>query len=558
MGRVGSRQQPGSACDECRKRKLRCDRQRPQCGTCASVGIQCQVNDRRRPRRPRKGSDVLRKRICALEHLLSNPPAATLPVKAQEIDGMDELPVHRGSTATEDDPQPPLPQLPNDFKQNAQVDRSCQTEVFPAFLSGPFSPSAVTVLTDLMKRDLVQLYFDRVHPVVPILNQAKTCAWSLDPYSMSQYQLCLQHAMWTVSMAQSAQYDHIRDRLYSETRAMLNALDLEDSAMGVCQIEQVQAWLLLTFYEFSRTNYRRGWITAGRAFRLVQLLQLYDLDNPNTAKIGPGEDFVELEERRRTFWVAYCLDRFVSIGNGSPLTLNEEVICTRLPCREVGFQSGTPRPECFLSEAIACNEYLSLSPLAECTILVTIAGRALTHHRVSAVESVYGNMPQDFWARHEWLYSMISRRIKNLAIDYPSIPMIIDPMAMFTCMASQASVIYLCIIMESLAKDEASRARMVPYQERAFHAAQEIARLGREHERLGYFKTHFFMPLAISLGAKWLGLHTDFRIEHPERPLIEPTEVSLQALLGILRRMGEMNNLATYQLSVLKGLGIKI
>jgi hypothetical protein len=141
---------------------------------------------------------------------------------------------------------------------------------------------------------------------------------------MNQYQLCLQYAMWTLAMARSTQFDQMGDMLYVETRAALEALDLADSDMGTCHVEQAQAWILLTLYEFSRTNYRRGWISAGRAFRHVQLLQLYDLDSPEAP--GAARDVIEMEEKRRTFWVAYCLDRFVSISNGSPLTLNEEVV----------------------------------------------------------------------------------------------------------------------------------------------------------------------------------------------------------------------------------------
>ena len=83
------RQLPGPACEECRKRKLRCkecaqrkpiasligtdadtkpqptgDRQRPQCGTCADAGIVCEINNNRLARGPKKGDlKALRSRI---------------------------------------------------------------------------------------------------------------------------------------------------------------------------------------------------------------------------------------------------------------------------------------------------------------------------------------------------------------------------------------------------------------------------------------------------------------------------------------------------------------
>lgn len=48
------RQKPGVACEECRRRKLRCDRRRPQCGNCQSAGVACQVTTRS-PRGPKQG-----------------------------------------------------------------------------------------------------------------------------------------------------------------------------------------------------------------------------------------------------------------------------------------------------------------------------------------------------------------------------------------------------------------------------------------------------------------------------------------------------------------------
>lgn len=36
------------------------------------------------------------------------------------------------------------------------------------------------------------------------------------------------------------------------------------------------------------------------------------------------KDWCEREERRRTFWVAFCIDRYASIGTGWPMTVEEK------------------------------------------------------------------------------------------------------------------------------------------------------------------------------------------------------------------------------------------
>jgi hypothetical protein len=136
--------------------------------------------------------------------------------------------------------------------------------------------------------------------------------------------LCLQYAMWTLAMALSSQFESSRELMYNETRQMLEALDLADDDLHPVRIEQVQAWLLIAAYELTRASYRRASISAGRAFRLVQLARLHEIDG--VANPVEDEDAVVREEGRRTFWVAYCLDRLICLRSRCPLTLSEEVV----------------------------------------------------------------------------------------------------------------------------------------------------------------------------------------------------------------------------------------
>ena len=49
------RQRPGSACEECRRRKLRCDGKQPQCQHCSETGVQCITIHSRSQRGPKRG-----------------------------------------------------------------------------------------------------------------------------------------------------------------------------------------------------------------------------------------------------------------------------------------------------------------------------------------------------------------------------------------------------------------------------------------------------------------------------------------------------------------------
>lgn len=53
--RTRPRQKPGAACEECRRRKLRCDRRQPQCGSCQATGVPCHTTTVRAARGPKPG-----------------------------------------------------------------------------------------------------------------------------------------------------------------------------------------------------------------------------------------------------------------------------------------------------------------------------------------------------------------------------------------------------------------------------------------------------------------------------------------------------------------------
>jgi hypothetical protein len=106
---------------------------------------------------------------------------------------------------------------------------------------------------------------------------------------------------------------------------MLNAMCSSSVSQDPFDKEQAQAWLLIAIYELMRSCHRQAWISAGRAFRLVQLLRLHELDTSSLVAT-PDENFTETEEKRRVFWVAYFLDHLFSISNNWPVTLNEHVV----------------------------------------------------------------------------------------------------------------------------------------------------------------------------------------------------------------------------------------
>ncbi|KAL3462084.1 fungal-specific transcription factor domain-containing protein [Aspergillus heterothallicus] len=499
-----SRQRPGSACEECRRRKVRCDRQRPQCQVCFESGLECKISTTRLPRGPRKGQlRTLRTRIAALERCLA-----------------DQHPeINQQMTALLEDPEIDC-ELEEDHLRglNGFREGTAATEDRRAGTKSPRSPGSPRsgLVSELMRADLDQLYFDRVHPFAPILQRWRYHIWSKQQRK-SEGQTCLQYAMWTVAASLSAQFRTLRDSLYQETRRMLDALDSQTQRTDPNgNIEQAQAWVLICVYEYMQLSPLQAWMSAGRCCRLVLGMRLYELDDPNNPVMVARDqetsliDWTGLEERRRTFWMAYSLDRFISFHNGLPFTLNEQLIATRLPVPEEEFQAGHPAVTQYLSEVMtrgSSDNVLPISSFSECIVLATICGRALAHRQKVAVEqiSVSGDVAvfEGFWTRHQWLHDMLNYRIQLLATS-PQV----DPMLMFARIVAQTMVLFLHSVLESITwKTGDHLLGIIEYERLCIMAAHEVVNLVKLQGQLGYFKVHPLTPIPLMMCTEFFAGH---------------------------------------------------
>ncbi|OOF90933.1 hypothetical protein ASPCADRAFT_518816 [Aspergillus carbonarius ITEM 5010] len=553
-----SRQRPGSACEECRRRKVRCDRRRPQCQVCFETGIECKINTTRLPRGPRKGQlRTLRTRIAALERCLADQHPEINHQMASLFDGsiLD--------CDSEEDPLRDLPPLPDPLPVMPDVsDDQRSSRSSPRSPGSPNRPTSL--VSDLMRADLDQLYFDRVHPFAPILQRWRYHVWAKQP-KKTEAQTCLQYAMWTVAASLSAQFQSLRDRLYTETRRMLDALDLQGLKTEAPSIEQAQAWVLVCIYEYMQLSPLQAWMSTGRCSRLVLGMRLYELDDPNSPVTMAREqeavlvDWIGLEEQRRTFWMAYSLDRFISFHNGLPFTLNEQLVTTRLPSPEEDFQSGQPTLTSYLSELMSLpttttttttpspfprhhphshpllpssNSLTLTDPLSSFTeliLLATIAGRALTHRQTLAVEQLHPQSLDTFWTRHTYLHDLLTHRIQTLN-TYPHV----DPMLMFARIVAQSMVLFLHSVLESITwRTGEPYIGLLEFERVSVLAAHDVVALVKMQGSLGFFKVHPLTPIPLMMCTEFFSAHG----------YLDPSfEVMLQELVECLQDLERVKN----------------
>jgi hypothetical protein len=144
----------------------------------------------------------------------------------------------------------------------------------------------------------------------------------------------LRHAVLALGACASPKHAGLQERFYRSSREALEFVEMNDHHLDMVSVEQAQTWILIATYEFRRMHFHRSWMSTGRAVRLVQMMGLHCMDKGDTdsltALLPEAKDWTAEEERRRTFWMAFCLDRYAAIGHAWPMTIDD---------RDVGYPS---------------------------------------------------------------------------------------------------------------------------------------------------------------------------------------------------------------------------
>ncbi|PWY94532.1 hypothetical protein BO94DRAFT_484649 [Aspergillus sclerotioniger CBS 115572] len=587
MAGQAQRQQPGLACEECRRKRIRCDRGTPQCMACATAGVNCVVRDSCPPRGPKKGYlKTLQKRIEDLQSQLEKQQRAS-PTETRAFSPSQEGTTDneggsggsstdhteiQNTTSTTPETIVNLPQWPAPVEFQVPMIHMEPWGCFDASSPFPSLPSVDNlqelvqiykepdfIITPMMHNDLDQLYFDRAYAFAPIIQTHRYRSWSKQA-SKSKQKTCLQHAMWTLASSLSSQFQDDGRKLYNKTRQLLHAVESDEPSQQIC-LEQAQAWTLLALYELTCQDFHRGMMSAGRAFRLIQMMRLYELDVPQAPATmqleqyqgqltlqGPvQDDWIDIETKRRTFWLAYTIDRFTSMVDGLHMFFDERLIRTRLPAPEANFASGRPMEMSFLADMIPIVDlewpHNNLSSFTESVIGATICGRVLEHKQKPP-----GRPCQEFCRRHRSLNALLAQRIRMLrlyaSLEYP------DPIISFVTLAAHIAVLMLYDLIESrpLGTDpQGTQLTQALYTEHKQQSLDSVADIAVLIAVLGqHFQMHPLTPILLLLAARFSQSHPGLNDAYIK--LMPSIVTTLQASTGL-------NKLAQNFLSLLEPQG---
>lgn len=145
--------------------------------------------------------------------------------------------------------------------------------------------------------------------------------------------ICLRYIIWCHSASVTDKYMEYQDIFYRRARKYAESDEMIGRGEAFVSLAHAQCWSLIATYEFKMMYFPRAWMSGGRAARLVLMMGLNRVDGVSgdvKQCLPPPKDWTECEERRRTFWMAYSVDRYASMSTGWPMSIDEKDVSTPL------------------------------------------------------------------------------------------------------------------------------------------------------------------------------------------------------------------------------------
>lgn len=447
------------ACGTCRKRKLKCDSKRPKCSTCARLGHPCEYDEVRKKSGPKRGYvKELEARLKQVETLLTanqnvTSPPEPAPAKPQQQPqshgfgmnttgmGIFNSPAangHHTMPATSSDSNMLDPSLDLSSAYGMGGIEDFNWDMISLGLEEPLPPQ------DVMD-ELFQVYFEKIHQSVPMIHRPRFMS-SLNLPANQRPPVCLRFGMWAHACQMIPRYKSSAEQFYQKARKYIEQDEMKGHGEAFISVAHAQTWILIGTYEFKTMYFPRAWMSCGRSTRIAQLMGLHRQDRIGLdvkQTMAPPKDWIEREERRRTFWMAYCQDRYASIGTGWPMAIDERDILTNLPASEEAFLTGKSESTPALSDVLAGEGTTGLSSFAAVCLLSTLFGRNLTHLHRPADDDNDHDLNGEFWKRHRGIDNILLNTSLTLPAHLRLPYGLSDPNVIFSNMMIHTSTICL-------------------------------------------------------------------------------------------------------------------
>lgn len=370
-----------------------------------------------------------------------------------------------------------------------------QTEVSNC-LSRSFDTEFVSIPYDL-QLSIADLYFKHVNPWCPILNRQKSWEMIFGPSDSEGAHRVLLYAMIASALrfSDDPRLIHpLRSRIQSVAKEAVFSRNMSSpdlvtlQALLIITLESLGIWgssstaVALTLV--ARTAIRLGF---GLEHRNYNASSTPSTSNTIQSITSPqSKTWIEEEERRRLLWMAYILDRYDGVAEGTEFIIRDEEMRTQLPCRYDLFANDLPvNTKLFLhsrSVGEAPAETQNLGSFSYHCEIMTIFTKAqqLVQTRVD-IESQFEVLK---WHRAYWqLDAELNVWLTNLPSEHNDISQLChtDPTSKISNWITLQGAIVTCIIRlhSSMAYPVATSEIFFPSVEATKHCLTAVVSLRR-------------------------------------------------------------------------------
>ncbi|KAI1175409.1 fungal-specific transcription factor [Nemania sp. FL0916] len=571
------------ACMICRKRKLRCDGIKPSCSTCTRLGHSCAYDEVRKKSGPKRGYvKALEERLKQVEELLKTqePGGSTSPEAPTTSNAaLDQSRSQQAAAAAAFDvAEPPMPiggdrdldrwRFNGESPQGNGLDEFNFTNNIPLNMNGISS----VILGDMIPLgfnepppnpdiidELHQIFFEKIHPSLPMIHKFRYLAAMNLPLNQRP-PVALRYAIWTLACSIADKFKGLKELYYQRARSYVEADAMKGYGEHSITIAHCQAHVLLASYEFKMMYFPRAWMNTGAAVRLSQMIGLHRIDgNGLDVKqcLPPARDWTEKEERRRTFWMAFCEDRYASIGTGWPMTIDERDIMTHLPASEEAFNLSRPEQTQTLADAVSPAGATKLSAFGGVVLMATLFGRNLTHLHRPDVDDRDHDMNGEFWKRHRLLDNILLNTSLCLPNQLKLPAGLNNPNIVFTNMNIHTSTI--CLHQAAIFKADKNilpPSVSAESKVRCITAANEIASIMRMTSHMDLSAMNPFISFCLYVAAR---VFVQYLKSRPDDCQTADSLRFLLAAMNALKKKNPLTESFLVQLDVdLEALGLRI
>lgn len=362
------------SCELCKARKVKCDKQEPACGWCASHGRLCVYRERKRPGVRASYEIDLEEKVNRMETMLQ-----LLGAKVEDHIANDQVGKandHLRSPAWSQNRYRPPSSLDGDIKStpapssnwrpdiprhDSSYGRQSDTISIQSLVgetndrlsqARPTEIEAELPPYDLLY-SLVDLYFKHVATWSPILDRKNTFDVLFGRAVLEEPDRILLHAIVAVTLRfskDSRLTSHNRMRYHDISKQKVQLYGLENP-----NIRALQALVILAIDILGTSNGPQGWnLLALIARNVVQLglnveksVYLAATPYPSISclqafAVSQPSSWTENEARRRLVWMVYVLDRYTTVSTSFNFTLDDNEVDRPLPCSYDLFSQNEP------------------------------------------------------------------------------------------------------------------------------------------------------------------------------------------------------------------------